>query len=393
MSPILAFSILAVIFAFAQVVAKKTKATLSAAFVIAITLVVLFNIGLLPRDIYEVSTILPIGGLLVGVLVTGMGNMLDFAELKRQWKTVIIAVVGVIFASLVLIFAGGLFIGRDMAMAGTPVFAGGATATVIMTGILNEKGLGDLALFAVLMLAVQNFVGIPIASQLLKRSARKFLHDDAAYALYAGRSAGDTAATVGRKPLALPASLDMPSVSLAKLALVTALAFYVGNFTAQYTGGFLSYIIVALVFGTVFTELGFLESNVLGETQASGFVMFATLMIAFSSLANTSPAQVVSMLVPLLIAQVIGVAGCFAAGILLGKLLRVEWFLAVSMILTCLFGFPTTMLMSNEVAEAVGGDDRQREIIGMYIRPKMITAGFITGIFSIALAGVVSGMF
>ncbi|HIR57164.1 MAG TPA: hypothetical protein IAA54_05800 [Candidatus Gallacutalibacter pullicola] len=106
LAPIAAFTILAVVFAFSQIVAQKTKAILSAAFVIALTMIILFNTGILPKDIYDVSTILPIGGVLITILITGMGGSLDFAELKRQWKTVVIAAIGVSIATALLVVIG-----------------------------------------------------------------------------------------------------------------------------------------------------------------------------------------------------------------------------------------------------------------------------------------------
>jgi hypothetical protein len=61
--------------------------------------------------------------------------------------------------------------------------------------------------------------------------------------------------------------------------------------------------------------------------------------------------------------------------------------------LTCTFGFPTTMLMSKEVAKAIGSTDEERIAIENYILPKMVTAGFVTvTITSVLIAGVVVGM-
>lgn len=390
LTPIAAFTILAVVFAFSQIIAQKTKAILSAAFVIALALIILFNTGILPKDIYDVSTILPIGGVLITILITGMGGSLDFAELKRQWKTVVIAAIGVCVATALLVVIGQFIIGREYVMAGAPGFAGGTTATLIMTEALTQKGLPNLATFATLVLVFQNFVGIPIASNLLKRSAKAFVQDTKAFEDYKA-SEVKASSTQKKRLIRIPKSInDIPSVSLAKLALVGVLSYYVGNWLGGLTQGMLNYIVIALILGTVFTELGFLEKNEMEKSQSSGLIMMITLMMIFSNLATTSIPDIIGMLPFLLILLVIGAAGACVAGVILGKVFKVNLPLAICMILTCMFGFPTTLLMSNEVAAAVGANDDQKEVLGAYLRPIMVTAGLITGIISIILAGVLA---
>lgn len=77
--------------------------------------------GGLPEEIFIKSGVLVIGANLIGVLITGMGNLLDFAELKRQWKTVCIAIITVTSATLIIFIIGKFIIGIDLAMAGAPV--------------------------------------------------------------------------------------------------------------------------------------------------------------------------------------------------------------------------------------------------------------------------------
>ncbi len=390
LAPIAAFTILAVVFAFSQIVAQKTKAILSAAFVIALTMIILFNTGILPKDIYDVSTILPIGGVLITILITGMGGSLDFAELKRQWKTVVIAAIGVSIATALLVVIGQFIIGRDYVMAGAPGFAGGTTATLIMTEALTEKGLPQLATFATLVLVFQNFIGIPIASVLLKKAAKFFVKDTAAFEAYKA-SEVQASASQKKRLIRIPKSInDISSVSLAKLALVGVLSYYVGNWLGGLTQGMLNYIVIALILGTVFTELGFLEKNEMEKSQSSGLIMMITLMMIFANLATTSIPDILGMIPYLVILLLIGAAGACVSGLLLGKVFKVNVPLAICMILTCMFGFPTTLLMSNEVAAAVGETDEQKEVLGAYLRPIMVTAGLITGIISIILAGVLA---
>ena len=99
------------------------------------------------------------------------------------------------------------------------------------------------------------------------------------------------------------------------------------------------------------------------------------------------------MLVPLLVLLLVGVIGACVAGVILGKALHVAPGLAISLGLTCTFGFPTTMFIPKEVANAMSSNEEERAAIENYMLPKMVTAGFVTvTISSVLIAGVVVKM-
>ena len=389
MLPILALTVLSAIYSFGEVVAQKTKAVLSATLVIAFVLLIGFWCGL-PKTIFDDSATSAIGMLLVGLLITSLGTRIDFTELKRQWKTVVIGIVGVSIAVFGIIVVASLIIGRDMAMAGAPIFAGANTATLVMIDALNAKGLDTLGTFCIMMLVTQNFIGIPTASLLLRHEARRFLKDPKQMELYRVADEGSAGGgAVKRRPLQLPAILSKPSVCLTKLALVATVA----NVLATLTNGVVHYFVFALLLGVLFHELGFLESDSLTKSQASSFILFVTTVVIFSNLATTTPQQILDMLVPLLICLVLGVLFAIVAGLILGRVLRMGAGLSISIILTCTFGFPTTLFIPQEVSQAIGTTEEEKAILLRYLEPKMITGGFVTvTIFSVILAGIVAGM-
>lgn len=388
MTATIALAILIAIFAFGEIVAEKTRAVLSATLVIAVTLLILFWCGL-PGDIFDTAAVSAIANNLVGILITSLGTMIDFPELKRQWKTVIISLAGVIAGVGLIVLVAPFLIGHDMAIAGAPIFAGANTAALLMMDALNGKGLKELSSFVVLILVVQNFVGIPIASQLLRRDARVFLKNPENITLYAHKDDETDGAAAKRKPLQLPAMFDRPSVYLLKLTVIAAIS----QKAAGLTGGKIHFFVFALLFGILFSELGFLEKNSLPRTGSNTFIIFATTVIIFSNLANTTPQQLVSMIVPMLAVLLLGVIGAFVVGTVVSKALNVTPSLGVSLALTCTFGFPTTMLMSQEVSKAMASNEEERIALENYILPKMVTAGFVTvTISSVLIAGVVVTM-
>ena len=96
-----------------------------------------------------------------------------------------------------------------------------------------------------------------------------------------------------------------------------------------------------------------------------------------------------SMMVPLLVVIVIGTV-CFAAvSILVGKLFHYSWQMSVAIGSSCLFGFPGTVIISNEVSESTGTTPEEKAYINAQIMPKMLVAGMVTvSITSVLIAGV-----
>ena len=388
MTSTIAFAILLAIFALGEIIAEKTRAILSTTLVVAVVLLVSFWCGL-PANIFDTACITAVGNVLIGILITSLGTMIDFPELKRQWKTVIISLAGVIAGVALIIMIAPSLIGREMAIAGAPIFAGANTATLLMMSALTKKGLTDLSSFVVLVLVMQNFIGIPIASQLLRKDAKIFLQNPANMALYAHKEDVAETGVTKRKPLQMPAIFDKPSIHLLKLTLVAAISQYASGLT----GGKIHFFVFALLFGILFGELGFLDKNSLPKTGSNSFIIFATTIIIFTNLAKTTPSQVVSMIVPLLMVLVLGVIGVFVIDFIAAKVLKVTPGLAISLGLTCTFGFPTTLLMSQEVAKAMSSNEEERIALENYILPKMVTAGFVTvTISSVLIAGVVITM-
>ena len=385
MIAVAALAVLFCIYAAGELIAQKTKAIFSSVLSIAILLLIGFWSGLLPTSVIEDAQISGFGNIIAGLLIVSLGTTIDFQELKQQWRVVVTAFLCVCGAVLFIVLVGMPIMGFEMALSSAPIFAGGSAATLIMTTALNEKGLALASTFCIVLYVTQKFIGVPIASLLLRRTARQFIQRPDLVSQYS-TAAQETAGTQGKcKPLQLPPLFARPSVYLAKLGLVAVVAHY----ASVLTGGAIHYFVMCLVMGAVFFALGFLEKNILNKTQSAGLITFFVTILIFSNLATTTPGQVVSVLGPLLIAAVAGVAGVLVVGFVCAKLLNLPFGLSVSLGISCTFGFPTTMLIPQEVAEAVGTTQEEKAAILNYLLPKMLTAGFVTvTIASVILAGV-----
>ncbi len=172
MDSISAVTVLLVLFAFGDVVAERTKGIISMVLVVSIALLIGFWCGL-PTTIVNDSKVLSLGSFAAALLVISVGTMIDFAELIREWRVVAIALLSILAISLLVFLAGVPLIGKSMAITGAPIVMGGSVAVIIMTTALKAKGIADLAVWCVLLYIMHKFVGIPIASVMLKKEAAR----------------------------------------------------------------------------------------------------------------------------------------------------------------------------------------------------------------------------
>lgn len=389
MASIASLALLLCIYAVCEIIAQKSKAVVSTVLGIAVLLLIGFWTGILPSTIIQDAEIDKFGNVVAGLLIVSLGTTIDFPEIKRQWKVVVSSLIEVIGAVAAIILIGGLIVDKSTAIAGAPIFAGGSAATLIMTAALQEKGLQTASTFCVVLYVTQKFIGIPISSLLLRKEAGAFLKDENAVNTYSQIEDTSADGQAKQKAIKLPKSFDRPSVYLAKLAVVATIAFY----GAKLTNGIVHYFVMCLIMGVIFFALGFLDRNILAKTQASSLITFLTTLIIFANLATTTPQQVVEVFGTLIVTALCGVAGIAVTSLVCSKLFNLSFRLAFSLGLTCTFGFPTTMLMPKEIAEAISTNEKERAAIENYLLPKMLTAGFVTvTIASVVIAGVVVNM-
>lgn len=385
MNAVIAITVLLTFFALGEYVAYRSKALLSTTLVVALVIMVAFWLGM-PKNITQIAQLNGISMVMVSFLITSMGTTMNFRVLKNQWKTVVISVMGVIFGVLLILLVGSPLLGREQAFASAPIFAGGNAAALILKDSLAQKGLENLFGLSLMVLILQSFIGLPIASYLLRREARVYLTRFAA----GERTEEDRREEeTHRKLIHFPESLQTPTVALAKMGMVAIL----GHLLAKVTGGLVHPFVGGMLLGIAFTELGFLEPNILKKSESGSLILFIATAVIFSSFAQVTPKQVLQMLLPTTAVLVIGVLGVILSGLLVGKLLHVSPNLTIALGLTCTFGFPATMYVSKEVSRAVAKNKEEEKILLDYLLPKMLTAGFVTvTIASVIIAGLIVKM-
>jgi hypothetical protein len=123
-----------------------------------------------------------------------------------------------------------------------------------------------------------------------------------------------------------------------------------------------------------------------------GLMMLAIMILVFGPLATVEPSDVASLALPLVLVFIFGVAGIAGFSALVGKLLGYSIPMSISIGLTALFGFPGTMILSQEAAKGAGETPEEVAAIEHEILPKMIIAGFATvTITSVVVTSIIAG--
>ena len=216
MNPIVAFVVVMAVWTVSDLVAKRTKSLLSSLFVASIIFLVGFLSGLFPDDLLTASSLLALAGVVVGFIIVHLGTTISLDDFKQQWKTFLVGVstvvgIGVSLYVASLIFGdsisgpaqAGYAQARDFVIAGTGALSGGTISVILVQEAALGVGLTSVAIFPVLIAALQGLVGFPITSLILKREAARVRDEYRAGNLAAVETLEGEAAAQSRLPAAL----------------------------------------------------------------------------------------------------------------------------------------------------------------------------------------------
>jgi hypothetical protein len=397
MNPVVAFVVVMLVWTVSDFVAKKTQSLLSSLFVASIIFLIGFLSGIFPEDLLSSSSLLALAGVVVGFIIVHLGTMISLDDFKKQWKTLLVGIATVLGIGVALLLAGWVFGPRisgstadgyaqaiDFVVAGTGALSGGTISVLIVQDAALGVGLTNIAVFPVLIAALQGLIGFPLTSLILRKEASR-LRDE--------YRAGNIEAVVieetdSSAATRLPAAFTTTAGTLFVVGLVVLASIGVNNLT----NGVLNTFVVALVLGITLRSLGIFKPSVLGGIDAFGLMMIAIMILVFGPLATVEPADVKALALPLLLAFVFGVAGIAGFSALVGKLLGYSVPMSVAIGLTSLYGFPGTMILSQEAAKGAGETPEEVAAIEGQILPKMIVAGFSTvTITSVIVTSIIAG--
>lgn len=396
MLPILATFVILLVFGIGDMVATKTKAIVSMLFFSSVLFLAGFWTKVLPNTMFDDSTLLLVSGVLVSMLLVHMGTTIKLRDFADQWKTVIIAGIACIAISLGIYFIGGLIVAdKNYVVVGAPILSGGVVATITMQTAVEGHSV-ELGVFAALVMVVQGFVGYPVCSLCLKSEAKRVRSLVESGQELKGVTAKIVTDAAPKKRLIpyIPDKYNGPNIMMAKVAFFAFLATITANaingwIASTFETAFsISALIFALIYGIIAKELGFIEENPMKRAGADGFMLVVVTLSIFTNLAQSTPDMVAGMLWPLLVVVVTGSVTFLIISTLVGKIFGVSWQMSCAIGSTCLFGFPGTYIVTNEVVNATAANDEEKQLMLDHMMPKMLIAGMVSvSITSILIAG------
>lgn len=382
MNPVIAFVVVMAVWTISDFVAKKTQSLLSSLFVASIIFLIGFLTDVFPEDLLTSSSLLALAGVVVGFIIVHLGTLISIEDFKKQWKTLLVGIATVIGIGIALYVASLLFGSRapggyegvasalDFVIAGTGSLSGGTISVLIIQEASLDIGLTTVAVFPVLIAALQGLVGFPLTSVILRKEAQRLKGE-----FRAGRLDAPAVTRGGEEPATkLPHAFRTTAGTLFVVGVAVLVATGVNNLT----DGILNTFVVALLLGIALRTTGIFKPAVLSGIDSFGLMMIAIMILVFGPLATVQPADVAALAFPLLLAFLFGIAGIVVFAGLVGKLLGYSVPMSIAIGLTSLYGFPGTMILSQEAARGAGESPEEVTAIEGDILPKMIVAGFST---------------
>lgn len=389
-TPIFAFMVFAVAFGLGDIVAFKTKSLISSIIVGCTIFLVGYVTKVIPTDaLASTGLVTFFGAVGLALLVANLGTLMNLGQLIREWKTVIIGLVGLVGLGIVAYTIGIAIFGREVALTAAVPLSGGLVAAMLTANAAKAAGKPDMAAFATLVLAFQMFVGLPVSAFLLKKEAKRLLGLKAS-----GSMAAETIAPKEFNLRLIPKMPDWalsPSVILAKLAIILVIGKMLSDLTIGSNGLPVVHPYVAfLLLGVVATEIGFLEKQSFNKAQSAGFMMAGIMILLPGNFASITLASLSTMVVPLVVMLAIGAIGIAVFSFIAGKVLKVSPYVAIPIGLTALLAYPATQIVTEEVVRSLDASDEDKKFVMDQILPKMLVGGFVTvTIASVIFAGII----
>ena len=367
------------IFFLGDLVGALTKAKISSMFVIMMGFLVLFLSGIYPANIMEISGFAGLAKLGQYFLLFNMGTSVDVNALKREWRTVLCAVIGMAAAILGCAVAIPL-IGKEFALAAAPVVNGGIVATTTMVEACDNLGLDTAAALATFIYAVQKFIGTLPASNCGLSVANKLVEEirskhaaDPNYSWYnelAGSSAAEKKTYFWEKFRKYYTTFICLAVAAAILLL--------SEFLGKLCQGWVNMSIWCMVLGIICRNTGLVPPNILRDfAKANGFFSFLSLCTIIPSLAKVDLSQLptIGFAAVVIFVAVIAftvIIFCFTPA---WKIVGSKQ-LSIGIAMCQMIGYPGTELVATEITNAVAQTAEERDAVTNKIQTAYVISGF-----------------
>ncbi|WP_409252109.1 hypothetical protein V1502_18750 [Bacillus sp. SCS-153A] len=394
--PVVATMIILALIAVGEVISIKTRARVPMLLVVLLGYLVLMWVGVIPKDLVANSTFATVGAVLIAPMIVHMGTLIPMKIIRQQYKSVVIALMGIVFAAGSILLIVSPIFGYDTAAAGTGPLTGGIIAFVVTSEKLQALGLTALVTIPVLILSLQSLIGLPLTTYFLRRYAEKVKAQMGSKLYVAAASeAVVQQGPVGKAEEAveksvrknwIPDRYATSSVLLFQLFLGGSVAVVAGSYTG------IHYSIWALVIGLAGTLSGFYRDKMMERANSFGVGMVGIIFVIIPSMNQVTFSLFLQNLPAVFTILLIGAAGIILGGFLGAKLMKWDVTKGIPVALTAMYGFPGDYIVCEEVSRSVGETKEEQDYIFNEILSPMLVGGFTTvTIASIFIASLLMG--
>ncbi|WP_022820153.1 hypothetical protein [Fusobacterium russii] len=395
MHPAIAFFVLMSFLALGEFISVKTRAIVPSILVFLILLLASVWGGLLPTNVIDLAGFSEaLTDVIMVVIVVNMGSSLSLDSLKKEWKTVLIGIGAIIGIAGIILPIGSMIYDWQTAVVAAPPIAGGFVAAFEMSRTSLAKGLPHLSTIALLLLALQEFPVYFLLPGLLRFETLRRLD-----LFRKGELKAVAAEEEKQKKRLIPAIPEKyldTSTYLFLLGLVGTFAILTSMLSGIIFNSFgiafkISPTIFALFYGIIGGEIGLLERKSLQKANTFGFFVVASVVGVMGGLVNSSVEEILSLIIPLIVLIALGIVGMAIGGIIVGKVLKVNWQMSFAIALNCLIGFPVNFLLTNEAIHVLAKTEEEKDFLSNTLVPTMLVGGFTTvTLGSVVFAGILA---
>ena len=396
-TPLFSMAVFLAVFAVGDVVSYKTKGLISGVIIAAIVYIGGYWTGIIPTDSIA-STGLPtmLTAIMIPLLLVNLGTAINISQLLSEWKTVVVALVGLVGLALISFTVSTWLFGREYALSASSPIAGGTIAAIITNEAAVAAGQPNFGAFAMLVCSFQMFIGMPVSSFMLRKEAERLM----AKGLIAPNAVAE-ADTVSKKKFNLkimgdgPVQYQTTPIIVLRVAIIAVIAYFISNLTiipgSDPTNYYLNPNVAYLLFGIVFGEIGFLVKNGLQKAGMYGFTMLCLYSLTPNSFTSVTPDALLDMVIPLVGTLVFGAIGIAIFAIICGKFLGYSPYMSIAIGMCALMGYPGTQIVTDDMVNALSVSSEEKTAISDILLPKMLVGGFTTvSIASVVFAGIIT---
>lgn len=320
MNPVYAAAVVLGLIAAGELISHWSRARVPSLLVAMLGVFIAAQLGLVPSTVVDDSLLPTIYTILVAPILFHMGSLIPLPTLLQQWRSVIVALSGIVVAVLLLAVVIIPLFSFEHFVAGAGPMAGGiVAASLTADGLIAAGVTSTILVIPALVLLMGVLPAMPITNFLLRRYAHHLQESGKLEELAAKAHALEEAAAregVKKKLITLPAFVQ-------DNALVTLFMVMVGGAVATLISipTHIPPSLVALLLGVGSTAIGLTPERALEKASSFGFAMAAVIAIVMAPLARASMDDVLTALVPMLVMLAVGMVGIMLGGFLATKLL------------------------------------------------------------------------